>query len=265
MKSNLNLLQQIQQTGREAALAAGALLRQNFTQPQQVKLKGRHDPVTESDFQSQHLIIQTLTETFPDHHFLAEETGSPENQGSSDGCWIIDPLDGTVNFSHNFPMFAVSIAFQWQGEVVYGVVYDPMREELFEAVRGQGAWLNQQPIKVSRINDLDRALVATGFPYSVVERLDITMQRFSRMVAQAQGVRRPGSAAIDLCYVAAGRFDGFWEEDLKPWDTAAAVLIVQEAGGQISTFDGSAFDLYSKNVVASNVLLHDQILAILQI
>jgi myo-inositol-1(or 4)-monophosphatase len=259
------LLQQIQQTGREAALAAGALLRQNFTRPQQVRLKGRHDPVTESDFQSQHLIIQTLSKNFPDYHFLAEETGTPENRGSSDGCWIIDPLDGTVNFSHHFPMFAVSIAFQWQGEVVYGVVYDPMREELFEAVRGQGAWLNRHPIKVSRVNDLDRALVATGFPYSVIEGLDITIRRFSRMVALAQGVRRPGSAALDLCYVAAGRFDGFWEEALKPWDTAAGVLIVQAAGGQISTFDGAGFDLNSKNIVASNVLLHDQILAVLTV
>jgi myo-inositol-1(or 4)-monophosphatase len=260
------LLKQIQQTARQAALDAGALLRQNFTQPHHVTLKGRHDPVTESDFQSQHLIIQHLSKIFPDYRFLAEETGAPESrQSSSDGCWIIDPLDGTVNFAHNFPMFAVSIAFQWQGLVVYGVVYDPMRDELFEAVQGQGAWLNQQPLQVSRIDELDRALLATGFPYNVMDNLDATMQRFKRLVAQAQGVRRPGSAAIDLCYVAAGRFDGFWEENLKPWDTAAAVLIVQEAGGRISTFDGSPFDLYSHNVVASNILLHDQILAALKI
>lgn len=259
------MLQQIQQTGREAALAAGALLRRNFTQPQEIKLKGRHDPVTESDFQSQALIIRTLAQAFPDHHFLAEEAGTPENQGTSDGCWIIDPLDGTVNFSHNFPVFAVSIAFQWQGAVVYGVVYDPMRDELFEAIRGQGAWLNQQPIQVSGIDDLDRALVATGFPYSVTDRLENTMERFRRMVARAQGVRRPGSAAIDLCYVAAGRFDGFWEEGLKPWDTAAGVLIVQEAGGRLATFDGLPFHLSAQNVVASNALLHDQILAVLKL
>jgi myo-inositol-1(or 4)-monophosphatase len=259
------VLQQIQQTGREAALVAGALLRQNFSRPQEIKLKGRHDPVTESDFQSQHLIIRTLTKTFPDYHLLAEEAGTPENRGSSDGCWIIDPLDGTVNFSHNYPVFAVSIAFQWQGELVYGVVYDPMREELFEAVQGQGAWLNHQPIKVSRINELDRALLATGFPYNVVEHLDATMLRFKRLVAQAQGIRRPGSAALDLCYLAAGRLDGFWEENLKPWDTAAAVLIVQEAGGQLSTFEGSPYDLNSYTVAASNSLLHDQILAALKL
>jgi myo-inositol-1(or 4)-monophosphatase len=259
------VLKQIQQEARQTALAAGALLWQNFSRPHQVQLKGRHDPVTESDFQSQQLIIQNLSLAFPNHHFLAEEIGTPENQNSSDGCWIIDPLDGTVNFAHNFPMFCVSIAFQWQGEVVYGVVYDPMRDELFEALQGRGAWLNQQPIKVSEVDDLDQALVATGFPYTVIDHLDATMQRFGNMVARAQGVRRPGSAALDLCYVAAGRFDGFWEEALKPWDTAAGVLIVQEAGGQISTFDGSSFNLYSSNVVASNVLLHDQILAVLRL
>jgi myo-inositol-1(or 4)-monophosphatase len=259
------VLKHIQQEARQSALAAGALLRQNFSQIHQVTLKGRHDPVTESDFQSQQLIIQKLSQAFPDYRFLAEETGAPADAKPSDGCWIIDPLDGTVNFAHNFPMFAVSIAFQWQGEVVYGVVYDPMREELFEALRGQGAWLNHQPIKVSQVDDLDHALVATGFPYTVIEHLDATMRRFGNMVARAQGVRRPGSAALDLCYVAAGRFDGFWEEALKPWDTAAAALIVQEAGGRLSAFDGSAFELDSNNVVASNILLHDQILAILRL
>jgi myo-inositol-1(or 4)-monophosphatase len=260
------VLKQIQQTARQTALAAGNVLRQNFSQPHQVQLKGRHDPVTESDFQSQQLIIQTLFQAFPEHGFLAEETGTPDTaDNSGDGIWIIDPLDGTVNFAHNFPMFCVSIAFQWQGEVVYGVVYDPMREELFEARQGQGAWLNQQPIKVSLVNDLDQALVATGFPYSVIERLEATMKRFGNMVARAQGVRRPGSAALDLCYVAAGRFDGFWEEALKPWDTAAAALIVFEAGGRLSTFDGSSFHLDANNVVVSNILLHDQILAALRI
>ncbi len=260
------MLKQVQQTAREAALEAGALLRRNFSQPHQITLKGRHDPVTESDFQSQNLIIQRLSQTFPDHHFLAEEAGAPESaQDSSDGCWIIDPLDGTVNFAHGFPMFAVSIAFQWRGAVIYGVVYDPIREELFEAVQGQGAWLNDQPIQVSLLQELDRALLATGFPYNVSDHLEATMLRFKRLVAQVQGVRRPGSAAIDLCYLAAGRFDGFWEEGLKPWDTAAAVLIVREAGGQVSTFEGSPFALTSENVVASNRLLHDLILAALRI
>jgi myo-inositol-1(or 4)-monophosphatase len=260
------LLKHIQQTARQTALEAGALLRQNFTKPHQVMLKGRHDPVTESDFASQQLIIEHLSLAFPEHCFLAEETGAPESSdNSSDGCWIIDPLDGTVNFAHNFPMFAVSIAFQWQGTVVYGVVYDPMREELFEAVRGGGAWLNEQPIQVSLIQELDRALLATGFPYNVADHLDATMLRFKRLLTQAQGVRRPGSAAIDLCYVAAGRCDGFWEENLKPWDTAAATLVVLEAGGRLSTFDGEPFEINAQNVVASNSRLHDQILAALKI
>jgi myo-inositol-1(or 4)-monophosphatase len=230
------LLEHIQRAAREAALEAGALLRRNFAQPHRITLKGRHDPVTESDFQSQHLIIQRLSQDFPEYRFLAEETGAPEaGDNSSQGCWIIDPLDGTVNFAHNFPVFAVSIAFQWQSEIVVGVVYDPMRDELFEAVRGRGAWLNQEPLRVSEILELDRALLATGFPYNVNDHLDATMLRFKRLVALAQGIRRPGSAAIDLCYLAAGRFDGFWEENLKPWDTAAAVLIVQEAGGRLSS------------------------------
>jgi myo-inositol-1(or 4)-monophosphatase len=260
------LLNSIHQAARQAALAAGALLRRNFTLPHQITLKGRHDPVTESDFQSQQLIIQQLSQAFPDYRFLAEETGAPDpGAGSPDGCWIIDPLDGTVNFAHNFPMFAVSIAFQWQGAVVSGVVYDPLREELFEAVQGQGAWLNRDPLQVSGIHELDRALVATGFPYNVSQNLEATMQRFQRLVAQAQGIRRPGSAALDLCYLAAGRVDGFWEENLKPWDTAAAVLIVQEAGGRVSAFDGSPFDLYANNIAASNGLLHEPLLAALEI
>lgn len=260
------MLVQIQQTAREVARQAGALLRRNFTRPHQVTLKGRHDPVTESDFQSQELIIRQLSDAFPAYGFLAEETGAPASgRNPDDGCWIIDPLDGTVNFAHGFPMFAVSIAFQWQGEVVYGVVYDPMRDELFDALRGQGAWLNGQPIQVSQIDVLDHALLATGFPYNVSDHLEDTIRRFKRLVAAAQGVRRPGSAAIDLCYLAAGRFDGFWEEGLKPWDTAAAVLIVQEAGGRISTFSGSPFALTSPNVAASNSRLHDQLLAALKI
>jgi myo-inositol-1(or 4)-monophosphatase len=260
------LLKQVHQAARQAALEAGALLRRNFTQPHQISFKGRHDPVTESDFQSQQLIIRQLSQAFPEYGFLAEETGAPEaDQSSREGCWIIDPLDGTVNFAHNFPMFAVSIAFQWQDQVVSGVVYDPMREELFEAIRGQGAWLNRESISVSKIQELDRALMATGFPYNVADHLEITMLRFKRVVALAQGVRRPGSAALDLCYLACGRVDGFWEEDLKPWDTAAAVLIVQEAGGRVSTFNGSPFNLLAPDVAASNGLLHDQILTVLKI
>ncbi len=260
------MLNQIRQTAREVAREAGALLGRNFAQIHQITLKGHHDPVTESDLQSQQLIIQRLSQAFPHCGFVAEEAGlSAFTDDGGQGRWIIDPLDGTVNFAHNFPLFCVSIAWQRQGVVEYGVVYDPLRDELFEAVKGQGAWLNDAPIRVSAIRDLDRALLATGFPYNVAERLEETMLRLRRLLVQSQGVRRPGSAAIDLCYLAAGRVDGFWEEGLKPWDTAAAVLIVEEAGGQVSAFDGTPFTLTGDTVAASNGLLHEQLLAALQI
>ena len=174
--------------------------------------------------------------------------------------WIIDPLDGTVNFAHGFPMFCVSIAFEAGGVVEYGVVYDPLREELFEGRRGGGAFLNGEPIKVSAVERLDEALLATGFPYDIRERLPETLGRLGRVMAVAQGVRRGGSAALDLCYVAAGRLDGFWEENLKPWDTAAGVLMVSEAGGRISTFSGGAYELTSPNIAVSNGALHQSLL-----
>jgi len=177
--------------------------------------------------------------------------------------WIIDPLDGTVNFAHGFPMFCVSIAFEAAGLVEYGVVYDPLREELFEARRGGGATLNGQPIKVSSIDRLDAALLATGFPYDIRERLPETLERLGRVMAVAQGVRRAGSAALDLCYVASGRLDGFFEENLKPWDTAAGTLIVTEAGGRVSTFSGGPYELTSPNIVASNGKLHSNLLVFL--
>ena len=260
------MLHQIRQTARQAAQEAGALLGRNFAQLHQITLKGRHDPVTESDLQSQQLIIARLSQAFPQFGFVAEEAGlSAWSDEDSNGRWIIDPLDGTVNFAHNFPLFCVSIAWQRRGVVEYGVVYDPLRDEMFEAVKGQGAWLNDTPIRVSDIGDLDRALLATGFPYNVAERLEETMLRLRRLLVQAQGVRRPGSAAIDLCYLAAGRVDGFWEEGLKPWDTAAAVLIVEEAGGRVSTFAGTPFTLTDDSVAASNGLLHAQLLAALQV
>ena len=170
--------------------------------------------------------------------------------------WIIDPLDGTVNFAHGFPLFCVSIAFEAAGVLEYGVVYDPLREELFEAQRGGGALLNGRGLKVSRVDDLGAALLATGFPYDVRQRLPETLARIGGVLGISQGLRRGGSAALDLAYVAAGRLDGFWEENLKPWDTAAGVLLVTEAGGAVSTFTGSSYDITSPNILASNGLLH---------
>lgn len=267
------MLDKISQVGRRAALAAGAVMRLNYLKPHQVTLKGVIDPVTETDLQAQEMIIGLISQNFPDHGFLAEEENVGEgakDQGQgpvvpgpppkSPYRWIIDPLDGTVNFAHGFPMFCASIAYEAAGVLEYGVVYDPLRDELFEAKRGGGAWLNGKPIRVSQTDRLDRALLATGFPYDIRERLPETLGRLGRLMGTAQGVRRAGSAALDMCYVACGRFEGFWEENLKPWDTAAGLLIVEEAGGKVTTFSGGDYDIYAPNILASNGMLHEQIL-----
>jgi myo-inositol-1(or 4)-monophosphatase len=272
------MLAKVTRIGRQAALAAGAVLRQNYLKPHQVVLKGVIDPVTETDYQAQEIIVAMISQVFPDHAFLAEEqdVAQPPPAGEERGDagpawetdppphrWIIDPLDGTVNFAHGFPMFCVSIAFEAQGELSYGVIYDPLRDELFEAQQGEGAWLNGQSIKVSATARLDAALVATGFPYDIRERLPETMARLGRMLGGVQGLRRAGSAALDMCYVACGRFDGFYEENLKPWDTAAGLLLISEAGGRITTFAGGPYDIYSSNILASNRVLHQELLACL--
>ena len=257
------MLEEIVQVGRQAALAAGAVLRQNYYQPHQITMKGAIDPVTESDLQSQEMIIALLSQSFPGHGFLAEEdVGQPPPAVPTEAApyrWIIDPLDGTVNFAHGYPAFCVSIALEAAGRLAYGVIYDPLREELFEARRGQGASLNGQPIKVSTVDRLERALVATGFPYDIRERLPETLARLGRIMGIAQGLRRGGSAALDMCYVACGRFDGFYEENLKPWDTAAGLLLIEEAGGRITNFAGGEYDIYSPNILASNGLLHSKL------
>lgn len=269
MQIDQEMLEKVVQTGRRAALAAGAVLRQNYSKPHQITMKGAIDPVTESDLQSQEMIIALIRQNFPDHDILAEEaTGEVEppppaaHYGPSREAepppwrWIIDPLDGTVNFAHGYPAFCVSIACEAQGSLEYGVVYDPLRDELFEARRGQGAVLNGRSIQVSSLDRLDRALVATGFPYDIRQRLPKTLARLGRIMGTAQGLRRGGSAALDLCYVACGRLDGFYEENLKPWDTAAGLLIIEEAGGRVSIFDGGAYDINSPNILASNGVLH---------
>ncbi len=268
----------IAQIGRQAALAAGAVMRQNYSKPHEITMKGAIDPVTETDFQCQEIIIGMIKQAFPDHGFLAEErsVGQPpsavlgpghpglawESDPVQPACrWIIDPLDGTVNFAHGYPAFCVSIACEADGVLTYGVVYDPLRDELFEARRGAGASLNGQPIQVSATARLDRSLIATGFPYDIRERVPQTLARLGRLLKIVQGLRRGGSAALDLAYVACGRLDGFYEENLKPWDTAAGLLIVTEAGGKITTFDGGDYDIYSSNILACNGLLHADLIA----
>jgi myo-inositol-1(or 4)-monophosphatase len=273
----------IAQIGRQAARAAGAVMRQNYQKPHRITLKGTIDPVTETDFQCQEIILATIRQAFPDHGFLAEERvgegggGQPPPAAPEPGpgglawdadappeCrWIIDPLDGTVNFAHGYPAFCVSIALEADGVLEYGVIYDPLRDELFEGRRAGGASLNGRPIRVSGTSRMDGALIATGFPYDIRERIPETLGRMGRMLASTQGVRRGGSAALDLGYVACGRLDGFYEENLKPWDTAAGLLIISEAGGKITTFDGGAYDIYAPNILASNGRLHQELLALI--
>jgi myo-inositol-1(or 4)-monophosphatase len=265
------MMEKVTRIGRQAALAAGAVMRQNYLKPHRVTLKGVIDPVTETDYQAQEIIVAIIRQAFPDHGLLAEEReregAGPEKETRLPAWeedppayrWVIDPLDGTVNFTHGFPMFCVSIAFEAEGRLGYGVIYDPLRDELFEAQAGEGARLNGRAIRVSATERLEAALVATGFPYDIRERLPETLARMGRVLGAVQGLRRAGSAALDMAYVACGRFDGFYEENLKPWDTAAGLLLISEAGGQVTTLDGGPYDIYSPNILAGNQALHGKL------
>jgi myo-inositol-1(or 4)-monophosphatase len=244
-----------------AAARAGALLRARYRQPHRVVHKGEVDVVTESDREAERLIIETLTAAFPAHGIVAEE--SPAREGRDEHRWYVDPLDGTTNFAHGHPHFAVSIALERRGELILGLVYDPVREELFTAMQGGGARLNGAPIAVSAVASLDDALVGTGFPYDRRQHADFYLAFFGAAMRRTQGLRRAGSAALDLCYVACGRLDAFWEWKLRPWDIAAGRLIVEEAGGRVSDFAGDAHRLDGDATAASNGCVHDALLACL--
>lgn len=236
-----------------AARAAGAVLIEARGRDRQVEFKGEIDLVTDADRRSEAAVVSLLRSRFPDHQILAEE-GTPG--GSSPTYrWIIDPLDGTTNYAHGYPHFAVSIALERAGAVIVGVVYDPILDELFVARAGEGAYLNGRPLGVSTEGTLLRALLCSGFPYDR-RLLGASLRRWDYFVRHAQAIRRDGSAALDLCYVAAGRFDAFWEDHLWPWDAAAATLIVREAGGTITDFRGGEADIYKGDVIASNGPLH---------
>ncbi len=248
----------------KASRIGGGILNNLFGRVKNIVKKGEIDLVTEADIRAEMEIINIISEAFPNDHILAEEGGEKENASHhSKRTWLIDPLDGTTNFAHGFPFFAVSLALEERGELVLGVVYLPHMDELFCATKGGGAFLNQRPISVSRVEKIDEALVATGFPYDIHTKYRSVLDLFQKVIVKAQGVRRPGSAAIDLCYVAAGRFDAFWEEGLKPWDTAAGALIVREAGGRVTTYQGGPYDPYQSTIVASNSLLHQTMLDII--
>jgi myo-inositol-1(or 4)-monophosphatase len=245
----------------DLARKSGALLKEKFSQTHQIYYKGEINIVTEADKMSEDLIIAAINRKFPDHGILSEE--SPMIKGAGKLRWIIDPLDGTTNYAHGYPVFCVSIALENEGEIVLGVVYDPMREEMFIAVRNEGAYLNDKKIAVSRIDNISRSLLATGFPYDIRESKENNLDYFNSMAINVQAIRRAGAAALDLAYLAAGRFDGFWELKLKPWDTAAGCLLVTEAGGAISDIAGEKWNLYSPNLLASNGLIHRQMIKVL--
>ena len=249
----------------QMAQDAGRVLADRLGRALQITHKGTIDLVTEADLAAERLIVERVQTHFPRHSVLAEEMGASEGEagGATHWKWIIDPLDGTTNYAHGYPCFCVSIALERDGEVVLGVVHDPTRDETFAAERGEGATLNGRRIRVSETSELNRSLLCTGFPYDVRERSDF-IRHFQRFIMQAQAVRRDGSAALDLAYVAAGRFDGFFEEGLRPWDVAAGVLLVEEAGGRVTHYDGAQFSIYRPLIAATNGLIHDPVLRILQ-
>ena len=249
------------EVARQAAKEAGKILNSLFGKGDRIRKKGEIDLLTEADLQSEKAILDIISRNFPQDSILSEEAG--EYNRHPERVWLVDPLDGTTNFAHSFPVFAISIALEAKGERVLGVVYNPCTDEHFEAVKGMGAFLNKKPIEVSQTRELQESLLTTGFPYDLHERTERLMKLFQKMLLLAQAIRRPGSAAIDLCYVAAGMFDGFWEEGLKPWDTAAGTIIVTEAGGKVSTYEGDRYTPYLKTIVATNPFIHEAILKVI--
>jgi len=247
---------------RNVALEAGKLLMDKFESGIRVEFKGKYDLVTEADRQAEALIIKLIRQRYPDHDFLAEEDDYGET--GSDCRWIIDPLDGTTNYAHGFPWFAVSIALEVKGRLELGVVYNPYVGDFFFAERSCGAFLNERRLRVSTIDSLERSLLATGFAYDHKKCKANNYDSFTQFQKEAQACRRPGAASLDLASVAAGRFDGFWELKLKPWDLAAGILLIEEAGGLVSNFDGQPMTFESQECMASNRLIHKAMQEILQ-
>lgn len=247
----------------EVAKEAGKFLKINLGKVKNIESKKEEiNLVTEIDKGSERKIIEFIKSKFPHHGILAEESG--EESLISDYKWIIDPLDGTTNYTHSFPVFCVSIALEYKGEVILGVIYDPNFDEIFWAEKGKGAFLNGRKISVSKTDKLIKSMLATGFPYNVREDPDNCIEHFVNFLMEAQAIRRLGSAALDLAYVACGRLDGFWEVNLNPWDVAAGKIIIEEAGGTVTDFYGNKFNIYTKGVVASNGLIHQQMLEVIK-
>ena len=254
-------LEYIKRVGIAAAYKGVGVLRAFFGRIREVNKKGAIDLVTAADTTSEKVIIETIKMAFPDHAILAEESGM---NGENTRCqWIIDPLDGTTNFTHQLGLFSISIAFSMNFETIIGIVLNPVSGELFTAMKGKGAELNGQPIHVSAVNTVSDSLLVTGFPYDRQSMIEPLVTRLANCMQTAQGIRRLGSAALDLCFIACGRFDGYWEQNLNPWDTAAGVLIGLEAGAVVTDFSDKPFTPDKKEILATNGKIHKEMLTLL--
>jgi len=249
------------EVAEKAAREAGEVLIENLGKVKEIEFKAKNSLVTEVDKLSEEIIINSIKKRFPSHDFFAEESG--RDSENSDYLWLIDPIDGTTNYAHAYPFFSISIALEIKGEVKVGLVYDPVKDEMFTAEEGKGAFLNGKAITVSKSDAIEHSNVCTGFMHDSEWMVEANIKHFGNFIRRARAVRRDGSAALDLCYVACGRFDGFWELGLNPWDTAAAVLILKEAGGLVTKFTGDEYNIYMKDILASNSIVHDQMIEIL--
>ena len=248
----------------DAARRAGLFLKENVGKIKNIeeKLGNEKNLVTEIDKKSEQIIVDILRRNYPSHQILGEEGGGQGEQ-SAEYKWVIDPLDGTTNYTHAFPVFCVSIGLEVKGEVVLGVLYDPNFDDLFWAEKGKGAYLNGKRLSVSKVSALKKSMLVTGFPYNINENPDHAIEHFVNFLKVSQAVRRMGSAAIDLAYVAAGRYEGLWEVNLQPWDMAAGVLLVTEAGGKVTGFSGKAASIYDHQILATNGLVHEEMVGVL--
>jgi myo-inositol-1(or 4)-monophosphatase len=256
-------MQEFKEIALKAAYGAGAIIRENFYKPKEISYKGRIDLVTNIDKKAEDMIIKIIKKSYPTHNILTEERQLSQDP-NQEFRWIIDPLDGTTNYVHGFPFVAVSIALHRNGVPQLGIVYNPILEELFYAEKGSKSLKNGSPIAVSSNRDIERAFLATGFPYNMEDDKRNNLVNFINVIRRCRGIRRAGSAAIDLCYVASGIFDGFWELGLSPWDTAAGEFIVRQAGGMVTKIDGSPFSIFDKEIVATNGEIHEILLNLLQ-
>lgn len=260
-------MDEIERVARAVVLEAGEIMFRAWGEAKTIEYKGTLDLVTATDREVEAFVVERLRQAFPDHVFVAEEASSgsaPQRPPADALAWYLDPVDGTTNFAHSYPQFALSLALARGDEMQLAFVYEPTRRELFAARRGRGATLNDKVIQVSATDDIGRALVGTGFPYDRREHVDFYLGFVADFMCRTQGIRRAGAASLDLCYIACGRLDGFWEWKLSPWDTAAGSLIIREAGGMVTDFNGGPFDLFGQQTLASNGRIHEAMVEVLQ-